>query len=255
MADQETFVVVYPEQGGDDNPLSCWNWFLPVHQVRESGEAGVLAGITRQVLTSETRWNIDPGRVYVAGLSGGAMATILARPSRPVQRRGSPRRPVVAATDPSTALQAMGNGGPDPALGQGAAFNAMNGRSRVMPTIVFHGTADSVVHIVNGDQVVQQWMETNRLASNDTYRPDFQRPTTADNGTLNFLPYTVSRWNDGQGSLVQEYWRVTGLEHAGQAGRRRAPTGPGTRRDQCHVDVLHPPPRRGSSADRTRQLM
>ena len=50
-----------------------------------------------------------------------------------------------AATDPSTALQAMGNGGPDPALQGHAAFNAMKGRSRVIPTIVFHGTADSVV--------------------------------------------------------------------------------------------------------------
>ena len=67
-------------------------------------------------------------------------------------------------------------------------------------------------------KVVQQWMETNRLASNDTYRPDFQKPTTADNGILNFLPYTVSRWNDGRGSLVQEYWRVTGLEHAWSGG-------------------------------------
>ena len=221
LADEHAFVVVYPEQRGGDNPLSCWNWFLPVHQVRGSGEAGVLAGISQQVLTSETRWNIDPGRVYVAGLSaGGAMATILGAtyPDLYAAIGVHAGLEYQAATDPSAALQAMGSGGPDPAQQGRAAFNAMNGRSRVMPTIVFHGTADSVVHPVNGDQVVQQWMETNRLASNDAYRPDFQEPTKVDDGILNFLPYTVSRWNDGRGRLVQEYWRVTGLEHAWSGG-------------------------------------
>jgi poly(3-hydroxybutyrate) depolymerase len=78
LADQHEFVVVYPQQGSADNPLSCWSWFLPTHQARGSGEAGVIAGITQQVLLSDTRWNIDPDRVYITGLSaGGAMATIL----------------------------------------------------------------------------------------------------------------------------------------------------------------------------------
>jgi poly(3-hydroxybutyrate) depolymerase len=78
LADRQTFVVVYPEQTIGDNLLSCWNWFLPEHQARGSGEAGILAGITQQVLTSDTRWNIDPGRMYVCGISaGGAMAVIL----------------------------------------------------------------------------------------------------------------------------------------------------------------------------------
>ena len=57
-----------------------------------------------------------------------------------------------------------------------------------------------------------------RLGPWNRWRPCSQKPTTADNGILNFLPYTVSRWNDGRGSLVQEYWRVTGLEHAWSGG-------------------------------------
>src|SRR3954471_10446332 len=78
LADRQTFVVVYPEQTIGDNLLSCWNWFLPEHQARGSGEAGILAGITQQVLTSDTRWNIDSGRMYVCGISaGGTMAVIL----------------------------------------------------------------------------------------------------------------------------------------------------------------------------------
>jgi poly(3-hydroxybutyrate) depolymerase len=112
----------------------------------------------------------------------------------------------------------MRNGGPDP-LQQGlAAFHAMNARAHVMPTIVVHSTADSVVNRVNGDQVVRQWMETNRLASNNAYQPNFDQPTAVDNGTANCLPYTMSRWNDSHGSPIQEYWLLTDMDHAWSGG-------------------------------------
>ena len=61
----------------EGNPDHCWNWFLPEHQTRETGEPAVIAGITRAVM--QGGWRIDPGRVYLAGLSAGAaMAVILA---------------------------------------------------------------------------------------------------------------------------------------------------------------------------------
>ena len=44
LADQQAFVVVYPEQTFEDHPLWCWDWFLPEHQVRGSGEVGVRQG-------------------------------------------------------------------------------------------------------------------------------------------------------------------------------------------------------------------
>ena len=97
LADAHEFVVVYPQQGDADNALSCWNWFVPEHQERGSGEAAIIAGITGQVMTNDTRWNIDPGRVYIAGLSAGAaISTILAAtyPDLYVAARG-PHRPGV----------------------------------------------------------------------------------------------------------------------------------------------------------------
>jgi poly(hydroxyalkanoate) depolymerase family esterase len=221
LADQHEFVVVYPQQGSADNPLSCWSWFLPTHQARGSGEAGVIAGITQQVLLSDTRWNIDPDRVYITGLSaGGAMATILGATYPDLYAAVGVHSALEyqAATTQSDAQLAMKKGGPDPVKQGKSAFNAMNGRSRLMPAIVFHGAADSVVSRVNGDQVVQQWMETNRLASNSTYQPDFGHPHKVHDGVANPHPYKVSSWNDNPGKVVQEYWLVTGLDHAWSGG-------------------------------------
>ena len=101
LADRQTFVVVYPEQTLGDNLLSCWNWFLPEHQARGSGEAGILAGITQQVLTSDTRWNIDPGRVYVCGISAGAAMAVILGATHPdlYAAVGYPRRSGVPGGD------------------------------------------------------------------------------------------------------------------------------------------------------------
>jgi poly(3-hydroxybutyrate) depolymerase len=75
LADQEGFAVVYPDQSREQNPMGCWNWFLGEHQRRGQGEPELIAAVTREVVT---RHDLDPERVYVAGLSaGGAMATIV----------------------------------------------------------------------------------------------------------------------------------------------------------------------------------
>jgi poly(3-hydroxybutyrate) depolymerase len=151
----------------------------PHHQVRGSGEAAIIAGITQQVMTTDTRWNVDSSRVYIAGLSaGGAIATILGAtyPDLYAAIGVHSGLEYQAAIEGPAALKAMKTGGPDPVQQGMAAFHAMNARNHVMPTIVVHSTADSVVNRINGDQVVRQWMETNRLASNNAYRPNFDQP-------------------------------------------------------------------------------
>ena len=106
----------------------------------------------------------------------------------------------------------------------------MGSFARIVPTIVFQGTSDMIVNRINGDQVVQQWIQTNQLTSNGTYSADFANPTSV---TTDLAPggrtYITYRWGDVNGNEVQEYWRVNGMGHGwsgGNGGSFTDPRGP-----------------------------
>jgi len=96
----------------------------------------------------------------------------------------------------------------------------MGSFARVVPTIVFHGTSDYTIGPINGNQVVEQWIQTDMLASNDTYRADFNTPTSTTTGQVpGGRSYTVYTWNDADGNAVQVYWKVNRMGHAWSGGR------------------------------------
>ena len=49
LGDQFNFFVVYPEQPSSANGTNCWNWFLPEHQSRDTGEPSILAGVIEKL--------------------------------------------------------------------------------------------------------------------------------------------------------------------------------------------------------------
>jgi poly(hydroxyalkanoate) depolymerase family esterase len=190
--------VLYPAQSQKANPRRCWNWFKHNHQRRDRGEPALLAGMTREIVA---RHPIDAHRVYVAGLSaGGAMAAILgdAYPDLYAAVGVHSGLAAGAASDLPTALAAMKNGG--------RASSGTPG-GRLVPTIVFHGDADAIVHPANAEHVVAA--SAGAPAAVEVHR------STSGGGRA--CTRHVHRGDDGR--VLAEHWVVHGAPHAWSGGR------------------------------------
>ena len=152
-----------------------------------------------------------------------------------------------AATSQTAASTAQSQGGPNPTQQGQAAYNAMGSAAREVPTIVFQGQSDFTVYPVNGDQVMQQWMQTDHLASNGTYNASFSSPSTTTNGQVSGSggrSYTVLTWNDTNGTEIEEYWKINGMGHAWSGGSSSGsytdPNGPSATNAMYTFFMHHP---------------
>jgi len=225
LAESGKFFVVYPEQTGSANMQRCWNWFQPNDQQRDRGEPSIIAGITREVLTTQP---VDPRRIYVAGMSaGGAMATILAATYPDLYAAAGVHSGLAygAARDLPSAFRAMKQGASDAAPekihppGPAGAKDL----ARPVPTIVFHGDRDNTVHRRNGEQVLHQWSGAD--AASAAGQATVRRGQVTDGRA-----YTHSVYRDNEGRQVAERWIVHGAGHAWSGGSSRGsytdPQGP-----------------------------
>jgi poly(hydroxyalkanoate) depolymerase family esterase len=219
------FFVLYPAQSQQANPQRCWNWFKHSHQQRGRGEPALLAAMTRQIME---RHDIDPTRVYVAGLSaGGAMAAILGETYPDLYAAIGVHSGLAsgAAKDLPSALAAMRSGAD-------AAASAAPG----VPTIVFHGDADATVHPDNGHHVIR--------ASAGRIDGDPQTHREQADGGRN---YTRHVHRSREGEVLAEHWVVHGSGHAWSGGSRQGsytdPAGPEATQQMLRFFREHP--RRG----------
>jgi poly(hydroxyalkanoate) depolymerase family esterase len=145
VAEEVGFLVAYPGQPSSANPSKCWNWFSAGDQLRDRGEPSLIAGITKQIMRD---FRIEPGRVFVAGLSaGGAAAAIMGSVYPELYAAVGIHSGLAcgAARDMPSAFSAMKQGG-----------SGLTASPRPVRAIVFHGDRDTTVNPVNGDQVIAQ---------------------------------------------------------------------------------------------------
>lgn len=211
LADAPGCLVLYPQQITSGNAQMCWNWFEPAHQVAGRGEPGMIAALTQHILDQPVgRYTpgaaADPARVYVAGLSaGGAMAAVVAalHPGLFAALGVHSGLASGAASDIMSAFKAMGRG----AAGTQAA---------ALPTIVFHGTADSTVSPANGDNIAQAAVKAIQAGQ----PPGQTLVATHDEPVAGHGEKAASRtvYRNASGKPLVEQWSVAAGPHAWSGG-------------------------------------
>jgi poly(hydroxyalkanoate) depolymerase family esterase len=157
LAEEKGVIVLLPQQtkpqgsypAVDGNGAACWNWFVPDHQVRGSGEPGTIAGMTQQIAA---RYGVDRRRVWIGGISaGGAMTSIMAATYPDLYTAAAP----IAGCAYRTCSDADGT----------AAYAAMGAFARVVPTLVVQSDTDMVDNVaMGGGSALRQSLSTNDLA-------------------------------------------------------------------------------------------
>jgi poly(hydroxyalkanoate) depolymerase family esterase len=202
LAEEHGFIVAYPIQSKAANASLCWNWFTPENQTRGRGEPAIIAGITRKIIAD---YDVDRARVFVAGLSaGGAMAAVMGAtyPDLYVAVGVHSGLPYRSAADLPSAFAAMR--GYASQRGEHSRKPGMGDDSPLIPTIVFHGDADNIVHPSNGASMVMP------------ERSESVEHAEVRHGAMRGHTRTVRR--DKNRAVVVEHWVVHGSGHAWSGG-------------------------------------
>jgi len=221
LAEEFGCMIAYPAQPSGANAQKCWNWYRPEDQARDRGEPALIAGVTRAIWRNH---NADPARTYVAGLSAGGAAAVVTAAVYPE---------IFSAVGVHSGLPA-GSAHDVP-----SAFAAMRSGSKgrphrtIVPTIVFHGLADSTVHPDNGTAVLSQALKAMPGLRATT------RQGVADGGH----PYCTTAHHHADGRSLAEHWQIEGAGHAWAGGHTAGsytdPKGPDASRQMLRFFLQH----------------
>jgi feruloyl esterase len=217
FADERKFHLIFPETNSSNNPKKCFNWFEPNDIKRDSGE---VKSIVEMMNWFKALKKINEKRVYISGLSaGGAMTTAMGS----VYPELFEAIGVVSgiswgcATNIFSAIDCMKGNilFPNTRYNNPTLFfrnsqtwgelvrKVTNFKGTFPRASIWHGSLDSVVTVVNSNELTKQWTNLHKLSHKDFIESEVEN--------ANRRVYT-----DTTGKEVVEVFRVHGMEH-GQA--------------------------------------
>lgn len=206
LAEQEKFVVLYPQQTTANNPNRCFNWFLDEDIRRDGGEA---LSIKQMILYAVQRYKINPGNIYITGMSaGGAMSLVMAATYPELFDKAGVMAgvPYGAASDIVGGLQVMGAKVTKSPEEWSALVRRQNPDFKGQyPELVFiHGSEDNIVHFANTTEIAKQW------AALWSVTPDRGLNTSDIGGN----PAVMGTQWQKNGKTVMQLYAIKGMGHA-----------------------------------------
>lgn len=214
LAEDEGFIVLYPEQTREANGANCWNFFMPYNQTRDKGEPAEIVGMISEVLAE---YRIDRTQIFATGLSaGGAMTSVLGATYPDVFRAIAVCSGLSykSATNPQDAGMAMLGLGRNPEECGNDIYNAMAENAKVMPTLIFHGGKDDLVYPANAEHLVLSWGVANDYADDGEANGSFDTiPDEEIKNDVNNITYTEYIYNDSKGNPTIYKYIVDNMGH------------------------------------------
>jgi len=199
LADRYGFALLLPEQTSQNNPKTCFNWFLPQDTARDGGEA---LSIRQMIEWMIKEHQIDRGRVFITGLSaGGAMTSAMLAAYPEVFAAGAiiAGLPHGTAGNVQQAFESMFQGRTRAPQDWGDEVRHASGHRGPWPRVsVWHGDLDPTVKPINAESIVQQWTNVHAIAS----EPDVEMVDG----------YRRQVWRRDGVDVIESY-SITGMAH------------------------------------------
>jgi poly(hydroxyalkanoate) depolymerase family esterase len=220
-AEKLGFAVYYPEQSKVFNIYNCWNWFLPINQTRNLGEAELIMGGLKKV---SKKFSLNTKKTFLMGMSaGGAVVSILAN-SYPEKFKaiGAHHGTMYkAATDSSTAKDVVYNGSkvsPEVAAAKGFSSAGLRTRKTPLPVVIIHGSRGAVMRAIHATQVETEFRIFNDYLDNGIRDNSLDDDMTLEKFTPSGLySYELTTWSHKNKVYIKRYMIET-LGHAWSGG-------------------------------------
>jgi poly(hydroxyalkanoate) depolymerase family esterase len=166
LADRYGFVLLLPEQTPENNPKTCFNWFLPGDTSRDRGEAMSIRQMIEKTIGAH---GIDRSRVFITGLSaGGAMTAAMLATYPEVFAAGAiiAGLPYGSAGNVQQAFESMFQGRHHTAKVWGDLVRDATTHDGPWPRVsIWQGDADPTVKPINAEALARQWTNVHGITS------------------------------------------------------------------------------------------